>query len=1281
MIRRVTTGVLLLMLYLLIPSSGWAQVSDTSIVVGTVTDPSGAIVTGARVELSDLGTNISRTTNSNGVGQYTFESVLPGIYAIKVNKDGFRPAVVPSIKIDVARSYTINVALVLGLSTEVVKVDVTAQQQLQTTDATIGDVLQHQSLLRLPNVNRDSTTYLFLQPTANPAPSNAPNSTLTTTNSGQIAGARSDQNNMVLDGVDVTDRSIGATFTGPLSQVQSIQPVIPTPAESVEEFRVGITNPTAGFSLSAGGQVTMVTRRGTNSLHGAFYDYFQNDGLNANTWENDLLGQRKSKLIDNRFGVSMGGPIFKDKTFFFANYEGRRFPHSASITRLVPTATLRTGFLRFRDATGNVVSYDLATSNLCGASNSSPCDPRGLGLNPVVSKIWSFLPAGNDPTVGDGLNTTGFTAPVQAPLSTEFGVLRLDHNLNEKWFFTGTFHYAEGHDLSPDQVDIGGLLPSDKLGVPRALANQPTLQRLVTAGLSGAITPSLTSYFRFGSFRNYSAAVRVAPFPQVPGTNVALLIAGGVPGFAALDQPIDADGQRARSESLQANGLEFLESLAWVKGSHTVSFGGSFYRFRSASVSDDQGGLGLTVPVAVIDEQGNAIVPASQRPPVCGGSATSNCLGNPGDVTTWDRLYNATLGIIDNVSFVSARSGSFAALPAGSPVADKFSNYAPQFYFSDAWRLKSSLTVNLGLNYEWQSPPVEDSNRQSFIINQQTNGIISSGQYFAAKRANALQGDIFNPTLAFQPVAALSRRTITNTDWKNVAPRVSVAWNPSLHGRTLGRLLGDRKTVLRGGYSLVYDRMNATNAGIESSLSAFYQGLSVTAPVNGTGQPFRIGSSGDGPAPLPSVPVETLPFAPSVPFGIQFAVLENPTNTIGRAHLVDFTIQRELRSKLLLEFGYVGRLGRNLRMDTTLNAAPYFMVDKNSGQTFAQAYDMVANQLRAGVPATSITAQPWFENYVSAAGSGCGGGTANATQCLAMQFAGSFVNGNVSTLWQTGMDFLRLFNGQTPGLNLQIIDPIVRVGGSNANYNALIVSLHRQMSDGFTFDLNYTFSRSLDYGGNTQDNGQGFSSPFNPKLDYGISQFDRKHVVNAHWYLDIPVGKGHRFGANKAADKLIGGWYLAGIFTANSGLPLCPSYGSGAFGGGLIIAPANCGVPIKRLNPGGSIHHLATGQNLFANPQAVLDNYRPILISQDTRNPRGTLRGLPAWRLDLSIGKITHVTERLRLAFSADLINAFNHPLFGDPTLDMTSPGTFGAIPVTERDTPRAVQLGLRIEF
>jgi len=1271
--RRVTVGIALVFT-LALGHVGRAQVSGTALIVGTVLDPSGAAVAGANVELRDANTNILRTTDTNSAGQYNLDNVLPGNYVITVKKEGFRPAVLSGAKIDVARSYTFNFSLVLGVSAQVVKVDATNQEQLQTNDSTVGDVLQHESLLRLPNINRDASTYLFLQPTANPAPNTSANSSLTVSNSGQIAGARSDQNNMMLDGVDVTDRAEAAAFYGALGEVQSIQPAIPTPAESVEEFRVGVTNPTAEYSVSAGGQVTMVTRRGTNDFHGSVYDYFQNDSLNANTWENDLLGNRKPKLNDNRFGASLGGPVSKDNTFFFVNYEGRRFPHSQTITQLVPTSTLRAGILQFRDATGVVRQYNVASF-----------DPRGLGSNPVISSVWSLLPPGNDVSQGDGLNYIGFTAPVSAPLNSNFGVIRLDHNLNKQWYFTSTFHYAQSQDLNASQLDTAGLVTGDKPGVPAALSNEPTQQRLATAGLAGMIRPSLTSNFRFGWFRYYVAAQRVSPFPQVPSTNVALLVAGGAPGqpgqpgVRLLDQPVDVDPQRASSTTIQSNGWEFLESLAWVKGAHILSFGGSLYRFTDYGAANSASSLALVAPVAQIDSLSNTPVPAGQRPVTCNGAAvTTNCL-LPTDVSTWNRLYYASLGIIDNVSYVSARDGNFNPLPPGSPVVSTFTNYLPQFYFADAWRLKPSLTLNLGLTYEWQTPPVEDKNRQDVLINQGTGQVISASSLFAAREASALQGNIYNPTLAFQTVTGLNRRTVTNTDWKNFGPRVALAWNPHFSGGMLGRMLGDHKTVLRGGYSLVYDRMNGTNAQIESSLSAFYQTLNVSGPVNASGEPFRIGV--DGPAPLPAVPVENLPYAPSVPFGTLFAVSENPTNTIGRAHLLDFTIQRKLASKLLLEVGYVGRLGRNLRQDTTLNAAPYFMVDKQSGQTFAQAFDAVAQQLRTGVPVTAVTSQPWFQNYIPSVSGGCGGGTANASQCLALMDSSDFVSGNVSSLWENNMDFLRLSNGQTPGLNLQIAEPIVRAGGTKSNYNALFVSFHGQKSYGFTFDVNYTYSKSLDFDGDVQNNGLGLSSPFNPNLDYGPSQFDRTHVLNAHWYEELPFGKGHRFSTGNVADKLTGGWYTAGIFTANSGLPLCPTYGTGAFGGGIIIGPVNCGVPLTSSNPGNSIHNLPSGRNLFADPAAVLANYRPILISQDGRNPRGTLRGLPAWQVDLSVGKMTNVTERIRLVFSADLINALNHPLFSDPSLQMTSPGTFGDIPVTQRNNPRQVQLGLRVEF
>ncbi|MGB9604876.1 MAG: carboxypeptidase regulatory-like domain-containing protein, partial [Bryobacteraceae bacterium] len=393
-----------------------AQTATTAVISGTVRDPSGAVVPGAAVELLEVSTKLSRQQTTNEAGQYFFPSVPPGQYDLKVSATGFRSATVHQLRVEVARSYVQDVELEVGAITETVAVTAEARAELQTVDSTVGNVLSGRSLPVLPTFTRQANELLTLQPGVTP--------------DGQVTGARNDQSSFALDGIEVTNQSVGGLTTYMYLGI-----------ESVEEFRVGVANPNASFGRGAGGQVSIIGRRGSNELHGALFWYHQNDDLNANTWTNNRNRIQEPELKDNRFGFRVGGPAWPDRIFYFLNYDGRRFPRSSDINRLVPTESLRRGELRFRDAAGNINSYPLATSRLCGPTGDQPCDPRGLGLSPAIAKLWSFLPPGNDPSLGDGLNTIGFRATVQHPFTSDFYMGRLDFNLNSNWRLDGAFRY------------------------------------------------------------------------------------------------------------------------------------------------------------------------------------------------------------------------------------------------------------------------------------------------------------------------------------------------------------------------------------------------------------------------------------------------------------------------------------------------------------------------------------------------------------------------------------------------------------------------------------------------------------------------------------------------------------------------------------------------------------------------------------------------------------------------------------------------------------------------
>ncbi|MCS6805299.1 MAG: carboxypeptidase-like regulatory domain-containing protein [Blastocatellia bacterium] len=1272
-----------------------AQTAATATVTGVITDPADAVVVGAKVELLDTSTNAVRSVETNAAGQYTFVNVVPGVYKITVSMAGFRQGVVPSLKVDVAKAYTVNFTLEPGAVTEVVELTAGAGVELQRVDATVGNVIEGERLLRLPNPNRSAVSVYLLQPLTMPFRGVGVNDNV----GGQVAGARSDQNTFSLDGADATDNTVGTHPARPLGG--GPEPIIPVPVESVEEFRVGTTNPNATFGRSSGGQITFVTKRGTNAFHGSAYWYHQNDNLNANTWTRNRAGRNpvtgrpnvpEPDLKDNRFGFSGSGPLWKDRTFIFGHYEGRRFPRAVDINRIVPTDSLRAGILRFRDASGNVVSYNLANSTLCGPTNSDLCDPRRVGLNPVVRELWNKLPAGNDPTLGDGLNTIGFRSTADASVNNDFAVVRLDHNFTDRWRFDGSFRYSRQTSNSTTQLDIGGLLQGNTLGQPASLAKVPVQPRFMVAGLTGQLTPLLTNELRFSWQRNFWWLQRASPFPQVPGTNVALQVAGH-PSFGGLvSEPIDIHAQLARTQGVNDRVTQLVDNATWVKGRHTFQFGGSWRYLDLYHLRDDKVVGSLASLVAELDDGPAVTIPATNRPPSCTGTLTTNCL-QAGDVTRWNRLYAGMLGIIDNVSIMAVRDGQLKPKPLGTPLEVDASVQAFEFYFSSIWRARPSLTLTYGVTYQWQTPPKEKEDRQTFLIDRASGEIITSAGYLAARRRAAEAGNIFNPELAYQPIANSSRSRIFDIDWKNIGPRAAVAWNPSFDSGLWGRLFGDRKTVLRGGYSILFDRLNTVQTVIIPLLGVgFAQTINCRGPriggqcanANEPANAFRIGV--DGPAPIPPFPAVTAPVVPSPVFGELLSFQVDPDITVGRSHSFDFTIQRELPGDLLVELGYAGRLGRNLNQNVQISAVPFFMKDAASGQTLAQAFDAVAGQLRAGVAPSAVTPQPWFENQLGT------GGTVN----LATSQTAAFRDGLLNDLW-TSIQISRLTAGRPPITNLQVLDIWMRTDGGRSNYHSFFVTLRKRFSQGLSFDLNYTLSKALDQIGVTQNFIQTYSSAYDPDIDYGPSYFDRRHVFNALWLYDLPFGRGRYWNTGAALDKLVGGWYVSGVYTANSGLPLTVGQSNQVWGGDpLNFSPAAGAIPLRKpdfpnevqsgvagSNGIGTASDPArggSGLNLFANPEAAFNSFRRIRISEDGRQARGVLRGLPRWNLDFSLGKKTNITENVRTVFSFDFLNIFNRVEFADPTLSLLNPTAFGVLS-DQFNEPRAIQFGFRVEW
>ena len=1277
----------------------WAQTASTGTVLGLVTDPTGGVVPGATVELEDAATKAVRSVTTNAAGRYVFVALPPGTYSIRAAARGFQQAEVASVVVEVTQSYTINLQLSIGEARQTIEVTATPGAELQTLDSTVGSTIGGDDLMSLPALNRNVTGLLTLQAASMPQQGGNQSSYY----GGQVAGAKSDQNSIVLDGGNVTSAVSGNSdyytnyYGGP-------EAPIPTPVESIQEFRVSTTNQTASFTGASGSLTMLVTKRGGNQFHGSAYEYLQNSDLDANSWSLNRIPQARPESRDNRFGVTLGGYIpglpEKAKTFFFVNYEGRRELNSATVNRVVPTDTMKQGILRFRDAAGNVISYNLATSTQCGSNGSSVCDPRQIGLNPLIGQMWNkYEPEGNNPTLGDGLNTTGFTGAAGLPESSNFGVVRLDHAFGPNWQFTSSYrHYVEMAAVGNRQVDIGGELAGDTKGQIASTSSIPRQPRYFVAGLTGMVTPSLTSETSFSYLRDWWYWKTAGSFPQVAGTTGSMMVGGDNDNEL---QPITYRTGTARQRAWDSHSPGVRENLSWQRGTHLLRFGATYDRTRAVFWRDDGQGS-LTVPEYNISVTSGINIPSTYRPPTCAGALTTNCLPS-NQASNWNTEYAEMLGMVDQAVLLGTRGSNLAANPQGTVLSTDVNWGIYSLYATDSWQILPTLTINYGLNWGVDMPAQEASGKQIIAVLASSGQVLDPVAYLQARQQAALNGQVYNPLIGMDPIGALHRDYPYNIVYKDVAPRIAIAWNPKIAGGLWGWLFGNGKTVFRGGYGRLYDRLNGVQKVINPLQAlGFGQTLTCLGPST-TGQ--CLGSSGVNPATGfrvgvdgSTIPIPALSATASVPlipgnssvaganqpfssetYNISPSYEPSPNNSW------NFTMQREMRGSSVLEIGYIRRTASQLYAPVDLNQVPFFM--KDGGQTFAQAFDAIAAQLRAG---SAVTAQPFFESAL-AGSSLCKAPNSSCTAGVVSSYSSSFLTQQVRTLWNAIQPSFAM--GPATAAATQMTTFFFYTNRGWSNYNAGFITYRTRNWKGLALDANFTYAHSLDASGLNQDQDTAGTNAYDLHYDYGTSIFDRKYVFNLLGSYQLPFGHS----GNKVLDQIAGGWSISPIFSAYSGLPLKVTDGSSQeFGQGTSSSAG--AIPLVKVSPGDSVHYAVagnsvtqvgtsgnpaaggTGLNIFADPNAIYSSFRPVEISVDTTAMAGVLRGMPHWNLDLSVARKFKLTERLSTRFTAQFFNICNHVMFVDPAVSLQSPTTFGVIG-SQLNSPRAIALGLHLDF
>jgi hypothetical protein len=1304
---RALSALLTLVLFGLASNICQAQDAATGAVLGTVTDPSGAVVAGAQIELLNSDTGLKTPGVSSTRGTYAFPNVTPGKYSLTARAKGFRTTVINDVAVQVNSSSTANFSLQIGEVSSTVEVSGSAAAvDLQRADSTVGDTVGTESLLRLPTRLRQAQELLLLQPGT--TPQNGGDS------GGSIAGALNDQTTFTLDGIDISDNNTNST----INSDQGARPTLIVSVEATDEFRIATANANASFTRASGGQVSLMQRSGTNTFHGSLFWYTQNSDLNANSWDNNRLGLAKPHVEDNRGGGRVGGPIVKNKTFFFAEYETRRYPETYQVSYVVPTPTLKQGILRFKDAAGNIDSYNLATSTACGTAGNSACDPRGIGISPTMQAMMALDPAGNNPNVSgaDGLNTTGFTANAQSPLSDDFGTFRLDHNLTDKLHFNGSFSFSRdlSYDPSPLVVDLRN--PNDVLNQDFT----PAWTSATIFGLTYSITPSLVNIVRVGDVNNRNGGLRpqlssIAGELALPGTNTA-------DGYVAVTPDVFAPpismSNSVRTQFNRDINEQLVDDISWTKGTHLIQAGGNFQRMPLFHLhSGKVGGAVNSLNATETADTSFLAIPAADRPPTCAGSVTTGCLPSS-QTSTWDSLYASVLGLMNDDNTLLVRNSQLQAQPFGTFIDMNALSYFTSFYGQDTWRIRPTLTLTYGLSYSFQTPNNFGNRQETMLVNTSTGQPIDGLAYLQAKLAAANQGQIYNPPLGFDPVTQLGRSGPYNTDWGDVAPRAALAWSPHYTQGLLGKLLGANKTVLRGGFGIFYNRLSAEDSVVSAGLNAGFSstittgltscnatgpgglGCNASATTNPALSDFRIGV--DGSIPIPTYP-QTIgsPYIPAGNYSELYAPGIDPNLKNSRIYTSDFTIQRNLGHSIFLEAAWTGRYGRSLYGYAQLNGSPYMFKDAASGQTFAQAFDAVSNALRTGQTAP---VQPWFENQLP--GLGTKNGFASSTAYLASKDASYFTLGSTSTLFDST-------SASTPGLNLlrsqlglqqydetQVneLAQVMNLGWSN--YNAMVLTL-RHTGTNFTFDVNYTLSKSLDTDQGVQNDSTTLGNPLEPGVDYGPSKFDHRQIFNALFVYNLP--KTYKI-LPSALNYVVGGWYVSGIITALSGSPLYVTESGSVWGGGQrsdLTIPAVPLVAPSSLNPGlhsniagtgsigtgGNPATGGTGLNLFANPQAAYNSFGYVQLSQNIDGYGHPLYGLPFWNADASVGKRIPIHEKVTFAMSFDFYNLFNHPNFNNPSLPLTgSTSNFGVIsstvvPANRQASSRWIMFGARLEF
>jgi hypothetical protein len=1091
----------------------FGQTATTSL-RGIVKDPSGALVPGASVTLLDPANGTTYHAVSDAGGFYVFPVVTPAHYVLTIDSMGFAKET-QTVDLIVDQPVTINFQLSVQSASITVAVNA-AEQLVNDTDATIGSSVTTATIEALPLDGRDPIALLTLQPGVLYIGQDA-NETTPDSRQGAVAGGRSDQGDITLDGLDDNDQVFGTAFTG----------ILRSTLDSTQEFNVTTSNGTALAGRSSGAQVNLVTKSGTNQYHGALYEYYRPTNTVANDYfhkYDQLSGDSPNipeKYVLNTFGGAIGAPIKKDKLFYFFNYEGQRTAVDQVVAATVPTPTFMQGELQFLDPSGTehlLTSAQIAALDAPCASNTfngAPVCPNGPGPNAAVLAYYKNVPTSTGTVGGDGgLNSADifFASPAPATLNTS--ILRLDYNLSKS-----------------NRIFVRGNLQKDTTAYAENLPGQPPSK----------LTDDNTKGIAAGdSWTPNSHIVNDARYAYVrQGYQTSGIGKGDYVDIFGLTPPT----AETRNTFLHVPVHNIADTLTWTKGAHTIALGGNWRMITSAHGTDSNSFDNAETNYQYADNTGPAGIPNPDN--VLSGSFA----------TSWELAWADLMGIVPEVTdafnFAITNPTTATALPDGAFIDRSFRSNEFEYFLQDTWHARSNLNITLGLRHSILGTPYE-------IDGQQISPTIDTDAWYKERESAALRGQVYEPLISLAPSGKANGMPGYWPKQKdNIAPRLAVVFAP------------DPKTSIRASAGIYYDHYGET-------LSYYFdQEGSIGLAADISNNPDVLGYENaprfTGPNSIPNIPIASYPSTltyPSAPpaagFGIDWGI-DNHLKT-PYAEAFDVSIQHEFPGGWVYEQDYIGRLGRHLLQQLDL-AEPVDYVDPLGGGDYFSNARILSKEVDAspfgpsGVKVNNnVSPIPYFENvfpYMK----GVDYPGESATQAIFNNAWAPQRYTNGETLALAIMDVFGIFPGSPnysgycqPTCSTFWTDQFSSLYAwdsiGTSSYNALQFKLRHPPVHGLTVDLGYTLAKSLDIGSETERANQlgntdgaytnfAIQNTWNPKLNKGPSDFDVRNMITGDWVYALPVGRGKAVlaNSNRLVDAFLGGWQWAGLGRWTTGLP------------------------------------------------------------------------------------------------------------------------------------------------